>query len=149
MNLSKILVLCAPLALGVSAGGSSLAIGAAVAGCASVTPTLVVGGITLGAQAVICAAQTVGADTSTNPPAPPLQIALDLAKNCGMDVEQIVALFGATHPVAQAATQNAAAVHAAALAHQTNTSTATPSASEANAQWQQARALMRAKYGWE
>lgn len=130
-----------------------LVLGLSVSDCGTpVTPALVIGGITLGAETVICAAQTVGADTATNPPAAPLQIALDLAKNCGMDVAQIVALFGATHPVALAATQNAGAVHAAAMARKAATSSAAPavpaSSSEAEAQWQQAKALLRDKYGW-
>lgn len=43
-------------------------------------------------------------------------VALDLATNCGMDLVDIVNLFGQSSPVAQAAASNPAAIHAAAMA---------------------------------
>ena len=83
---------------------------------AAVPAAVVIGGVALAGETVACAAQTIANDEAQSPQPVWTQVALDLANSCGLDVADIVALFGAEHPVSQAATQNAAVIHAAALA---------------------------------
>lgn len=64
---------------------------------------------------IACMFNTYTVDTATQP-TNWVQLALDLAANCGMDVAEIVASFGANSPVAQAANANAAQVHTSAAA---------------------------------
>lgn len=54
-------------------------------------------------DATKCSLNVYAADTGKVPPASWEQVALDLAATCGMDYSAIVATFGATHPVSQAA----------------------------------------------
>jgi hypothetical protein len=76
---------------------------------------VVVSGVTMGVQAIVCGLQTYAQDSSASPPDSWTQIALDLAKNCGLDVAQLVALFGTSSPaLVKAAQDNAAAIHVAA-----------------------------------
>jgi len=84
-------------------------------GCAPpAAPPNVSGIVTNGLDALSCGYGVYTKDTATTPPASWEQIALDLATTCGMDVADIVNAFGASHPVALAATAKQADVHTAA-----------------------------------
>jgi hypothetical protein len=69
-----------------------------------------------GLAALACGWQVYTTDTAKTPPDAWTQIALDLATTCGMDVADIISLFGTQHPVTLAAQAHPDAVHQAASA---------------------------------
>jgi hypothetical protein len=65
----------------------------------------------VGLETLACITKTLATDM-TAAPVNFVQIAFDLAANCGMDVEAIIAEFGATNPISVAAQADAPAIKA-------------------------------------
>jgi hypothetical protein len=84
----------------------------ATTGCGASLATDI-GVVTGGLSAVQCGIAVDIKDSAETPSPSPLQIAVDIAEQCVMDVGDIVNAFGANSAVAKAAQSNPTLVHAA------------------------------------
>jgi len=75
-------------------------------------PTVV--SVTVGGLKLLACGMNVYVGDTQTAPINWVQMAIDMGNDCGMDVADIISVFGADSNVAQAATANAAVVHAAA-----------------------------------
>ena len=93
---------------------AAMIVGFALTGCGASLATdigIVAGGL----PAVQCGIATWQKDEAETPPPSDLQVAIDIAEQCGMDVLDFANAFGANNAIAKAAQGSPTKIHTAAV----------------------------------